>query len=276
MATSRRDGVNHWHHAVTNHYALVLPIVHVLTRHAPPHVDRDELHAAGLLGLVDAAKRFTPNGDVPFAAYASVRIRGAIIDAMRRDDWAPRRVRTQIRHVRNAADHLHAALQRTPTQAEIAAYLGVTASQTHAVVNDQRRAQMASLAASDHGSYETAYAPWQNPTATPEEHMIVNEQHADVAAAIGCLPQELQQILMLRFIHEWSLSAIGNSLQVSDARVAQLVKEGVNILWAVLSEQRDDVPKVAADAPGSLRRARVVKASVALRLAPRGRGTIYP
>lgn len=264
----------HWHGAVIAHYDLVQSIVRTLTRHAPPHVDREELHAAGLLGLVDAAKRFTSNGTTPFGAYASVRIKGAIIDAMRRHDWAPRGVRAQIRQVRDATDELHASLQRTPTTSEIADCLGWDTSLTTQLLAEEQRAQLVSLAANDHGTYDHTQAPWQNPAVDPAEQAVNTEQYDDIAIASGCLPDNLRQILALRLIDEWSLSAISTSLNVTDARVSQLVNEGLNVLRAVLHERRDDVPVVPEGTPGSLRRERIVAASGALRFSPQLKRTV--
>lgn len=255
----------HWHDLVTLHYDLVMPIVGHLTRNAPSHVDREELHAAGLLGLVDAAKRFTPHGATPFFAYASVRIRGAIIDDMRRNDWAPRSVRAQIRQVRSATDQLLTSLQRTPTTGEIAESLGWGLTPTTQLLADEWRTQLVSLAANDHGMYDSAKAPWQSPTHDPAEQAVLQEQHTDIAFAFHCLPNDLRHILALRLIHNWSLSAIGNPLNVTDARVSQLVNEGLNVLRAVLQEIRDDVPAVAAKTPGSLRRARAMATAHTLR-----------
>jgi len=279
MPTDRHRTVNvqaprHWHDTVADHYYLVSPIVRTLTRNAPSHVDREELHAAGLLGLVDAARRFTPNGATPFGVYASVRIRGAVIDAMRRHDWAPRSVRSQIRQVRNATDQLQVKLQRTPTPGEIADYLGWDTQQTARLVAEERRAQLASLAANEHGTYDRAQAPWQNPAIDLADQAIRAEQHDDIVVASTYLPDNLRQIITWRLIHEWSLSEIGATLNVTDARVSQLVNEGLNVLRAVLHEIRDDVAAVPEHTAGSQRRARIVAASGALRFSSQGQRTV--
>lgn len=273
-ATRSHTAKPHWHEHVMSHYDLVLPIVHQLTRNAPHHVDREELHAAGLFGLVDAAKRFIPNGDTPFPAYAIVRIRGAIIDAMRRHDWAPRSVRIQIRQVRTASDALHETLQRTPTTSEIATHLEWDLPLTAKRIADERRTQMISLAANDRGNYDHAQAPWQQPALDPAQLAVLTEQHADIAVAFQCLPDDLRHILTLRLIHRWSLSAIGAALNVTDARVSQLVNEGLNVLRAILHEVRDDVPAVPANTPGSTRRAQAVATASALRFSSRGQHTV--
>ncbi|MEX2532933.1 MAG: sigma-70 family RNA polymerase sigma factor [Nitriliruptoraceae bacterium] len=264
----------HWHGAVVAHYDLVQSIVRTLTRNAPLHVDREELHAAGLLGLVDAAKRFTSNGATPFSAYASVRIRGAIIDAMRRHDWAPRGVRAQIRQVHDATDVLHAKLQRTPTTGEIADYLGWDTANITQVLAEAQRAQLVSLAANDHGTYDYTQIPWLNAAVDPAEQAVNTEQCDDIAVACHYLPDNLRQILTLRLIDEWSLSAISAFLNVTDARVSQLVNEGLNVLRAVLHEMRDDVPAVPDCTPGSLRRERIVAASGALRFSTQSKRTV--
>ena len=264
-----------WHARVSTHTHLVTGLVQAMTRHAPAHVDRDELHAAGLLGLVDAAKRFTSNGTVPFAAYATVRIRGAILDVMRRDDWAPRSVRTPLRQMKHAKETLQARLQREPTLTELAQQLGWSREHTSQMLAADQRTQLHSLAANTSGSYDTAQQPWQTPAPTPEEHTLANIQVAAVKDAITLLPPDLRQVLSLRFLHEWSLSQIGAVLHVTDARVAQLVKEAILIVRAVLADQQHDVPAVMPDTPGSVRRAQVVATASALRSSAPGRSHRY-
>ena len=111
---------------VTSNLALVGYVVSGLAMKLPTHIDRDELRSAGLEGLVQAAHSFAEDRGVPFRHFAALRIRGAIMDDLRRNDWASRSVRQAGRVREQAVDHLIATLGSAPKKAEIAEYMGVS------------------------------------------------------------------------------------------------------------------------------------------------------
>src|SRR5689334_21238287 len=108
------------------HLPLVKHIVFQVAVHFPRHVDRDELARAGALGLVEAARRFDESRGVPFDRFAAQRIRGAILDAVRAADWAPRSVRTLARKLEGVEQRLATELGRVPSSAEMATALEMT------------------------------------------------------------------------------------------------------------------------------------------------------
>src|SRR3954449_11825325 len=105
---------------------LVKHIVFQVAVHFPRHVDRDELARAGALGLVEAARRYDGSRGVPFDRFASQRIRGAILDAVRAADWAPRSVRTLARRLEGVEQRLATELGRVPNPDETAEALGLS------------------------------------------------------------------------------------------------------------------------------------------------------
>jgi RNA polymerase sigma factor for flagellar operon FliA len=105
---------------------LVKHIVFQVAVHFPRHVDRDELARAGALGLVEAARRYDESRGVPFDRFAAQRIRGAILDAVRAADWAPRSVRNLARKLEAVEQRLATELGRVPNPAEMAEALGMT------------------------------------------------------------------------------------------------------------------------------------------------------
>src|SRR5262245_47690603 len=111
---------------IEEHLPLVKHIVFQVAVHFPRHVDRDELARAGALGLVEAARRYDDSRGVPFERFAAQRIRGAILDAVRAADWAPRSVRTLARKLESVEQRLAAELGRVPSTAEMADALGMT------------------------------------------------------------------------------------------------------------------------------------------------------
>jgi RNA polymerase sigma factor FliA len=119
---------------VETHLHLVTHVVHQLAARFPRHVDRDELRGAGAAGLVDAAHRYDPTTGVPFARYASIRIRGAVLDATRSRDWATRRLRRDLREIEATTEQLEEKLSRRPDDAEVAAAMGTDESSSASVV----------------------------------------------------------------------------------------------------------------------------------------------
>ena len=111
---------------IEEHLPLVRHIVFQVAVHFPRHVDRDELARAGALGLVEAARRYDEARGVPFDRFAAQRIRGAILDAVRAADWAPRSVRTLARKLEAAEQRLATELGRVPSLREMADELGIT------------------------------------------------------------------------------------------------------------------------------------------------------
>jgi RNA polymerase sigma factor for flagellar operon FliA len=130
---------------IEQHLPLVHHVVFQVAVHFPRHVDREELARAGALGLIEAAHRFDPARGVPFDRFAAQRIRGAILDAVRAADWAPRSLRTAARSVDTTRQRLANDLGRTPSSDEIAAAMGISADQLHRLQNKVARSVVLAL-----------------------------------------------------------------------------------------------------------------------------------
>src|SRR6478736_10547641 len=111
---------------IEDHLPLVRHVVFQVAVNFPRHVDREELATAGALGLVEAARRYDESRGVPFDRFAAQRIRGAILDAVRAADWAPRSVRTLARRLEGVEQRLATELGRVPSSVEMAEALGMT------------------------------------------------------------------------------------------------------------------------------------------------------
>src|SRR4051795_1490201 len=130
---------------VRGNLPLVGHLVRELLAKVPLHVSRDELTSAGMMALVVAAQGYDAERGVPFARYASIRIRGALLDELRSMDWAARSVRTQAREMDNVHQQLAAALGRAPSPNEVATALGVSVSELESLQYDVARARTLSL-----------------------------------------------------------------------------------------------------------------------------------
>src|SRR3954449_12377604 len=114
---------------IEEHLPLVNHVVLQVAVHFPRYVDRQELARAGALGLVEAARRYDESRGVPFDRFAAQRIRGAILDAVRAADWAPRSVRTLARKLESVEQRLATELGRVPSAQEMADALGMTGAE---------------------------------------------------------------------------------------------------------------------------------------------------
>jgi RNA polymerase sigma factor (sigma-70 family) len=120
MTPDRHPGEDH---LVRANLHLASQAVHELARRLPPHVNRDDLSSAAMLGLAQAARSWDPGRGASFERHAATRIRGALLDELRDSDWASRSVRSRARRLRQAGEELTGRLGRAPTEAELAAEL---------------------------------------------------------------------------------------------------------------------------------------------------------
>jgi RNA polymerase sigma factor for flagellar operon FliA len=213
---------------VKENLPLVGYLVFEMIGRVPAHVSRDDLTSAGLAALAMAARGFDPSRGVPFGRFASSRIRGALIDELRSNDWASRSVRSKARQQETAVQSLAATLGRAPTVDEIAASLGVAAADVGAVENDVQRAVVLSL----DGFADPAVVDEMAPSGdvSPEEHILVNERIGYLHDAVRVLPERLRTVVTLYFFAEWPMADIAAELGVSESRVSQMRAEALVLL----------------------------------------------
>ena len=179
---------------VTQHLTLVGHLAREAGARLPRHLGTDDLAGAGALALVQAAHAFDPSLGVPFARFASTRIRGAMIDQMRQRDWATRSVRSRARALANAAEELTRALHRQPTEAELAAATGLTEAEVRAVNHGTDRAALLSLDPLT-GGEEGLGATLEDASPRPDEALVAAERMGYLRDAIAELPQRLRHVV---------------------------------------------------------------------------------
>jgi RNA polymerase sigma factor for flagellar operon FliA len=194
----------------------------------PAQVEVEELVGVGLVGLIDAASRFQPALGVPFDAFARRRIHGAMLDALRGLDWAPRAVRKMRRDVDAAMSAARHRQQREPSEADVARELNVSVPEYEKMLDQIRAvdlAQIRQLDASAPGSpiFEVALDPGEGPLARLER--VELREH--LARAIAELPERERQILSLYYEKELTLAEIGAVIGVGESRVSQLRSQAV-------------------------------------------------
>jgi len=232
---------------ITSHVGLVAPLVAEALRRVPAHVRRDDLNSAGLTALVQAGHSFDITLGVPFNRYAVVRIRGAILDELRRTDWASRSVRRRARDVAEARNSMATALGRTATDAEVAEGLGIEVADVTANDGDRSRANVISLQGAHDGALEETL-PSQDPE--PSLALEHKERLTYLVEAIAELPERLQIVVKEYFIAERPMAGIAESLGVSEARVSQMRAEALVLLRDALNHALDPELVTPAERPG--------------------------
>jgi len=231
----------------------------------PAHVSRDELMSAGLAALAHAARAYDAGRGVPFARFAGMRIRGALVDELRSHDWASRSVRSRARRRDAAVDELAGALGRVPTAAEVAEHLGVGVDEVDGVAEDVQRAVVLSLQGfSDPGLVEDL-APHGDSGA--EEHVLAAERVGYLHDAIAVLPERLKTVVVGYFFQERAMADIARELGVTESRVSQMRAEALGLLREALNSQLDPERVPVTERPGgcAARRREAYYAAVAAR-----------
>jgi RNA polymerase sigma factor for flagellar operon FliA len=223
---------------VMKHVSLVKALAQRLAQRLPSQVELNELVSVGVLGLVEAANRYQPSLGVPFDAFARRRIHGAMLDALRDVDWAPRSLRRLRRDVDATLARLRHELGREPNEREMAMAMNLSPAQYDRALEDLRTLEVATIrqldATGEDGEslLDVAIDPGEGVVAQLERKQL--RQH--LAQAITALPERERQILALSYEEELTLAEIGQVLGVSESRVCQLRSQAVSRLRSILRD----------------------------------------
>lgn len=231
------------------HLPLVRHVVFQVAVHFPRHVDREELATAGSLGLVEAARRFDPDRGVPFDRFAARRIRGAILDAVRAADWAPRSVRNSARRLEGIEQRLATELGRAPSNDEIAQALGITRDELHRLRDRLFRSVVLAL------EYEVNDADEEltlvemlrdDSSVEPSEELEHRELLSYMRDAVDLLPERHRVVIAGYFLGGRKSQDLADELGVTESRISQLRSEALIMLREGIQAQyatRGDVPE---------------------------------
>lgn len=199
-------------------------------RELPAHCDLDDLASSGLVALLEAVDRFDPAKGATFEQYAWTRVAGAVVDELRRQDWASRSVRSFGRRVERARDEWIARNGSTPTEPDIAGALQMDVSELRAGLEEIDRADLVSLnavaraGADDSALLEVGDAiVAQDGAGEPERSALASERTALFRDAIAGLSERERKVLALVHVHELQGAEIGRILGVSESRVSQIL-----------------------------------------------------
>ncbi|QTM99436.1 FliA/WhiG family RNA polymerase sigma factor [Sediminibacillus dalangtanensis] len=203
-----------------------------ISTHLPGSVSKDDLKSLGMMGLFDALKKFEPERDLKFDTYASFRIRGMILDGLRKEDWLPRSVRDKAKQVEQAAQALEQSYQRPPSSKEIADYLGMAVQEVEEAVKDSLFSNVLSMedkpkdGAGDHKE-GIGYTLPDNHASTPEQRLIKQEDYVELEAGIRQLNENEQMVISLFYKEELTLTEIGQVLDLTTSRISQIHRKAI-------------------------------------------------
>ena len=199
-----------------------------LAAHIGPHVEYEDMLSYGIFGLIDAVDKFDLSKGVKFETYASLRIRGSILDNIRKQDWVPRALRQRNKQLDLAYAELEAQLGRDPSNEELAARLGVNEDEIDIMI---RKASVVSLVSLDDYLEQNHEMPFfggsKTGSETPEEAYERQEMKETLTEAIERLSEKEQQVITLYYFEELTLKEISKIMGVSESRVSQIHSKAV-------------------------------------------------
>lgn len=231
---------------VSSHLPLVEHLVREVVRRVPMHVNRDDLSSAAMYALAAAARSFDQSLGVPFASFASLRIRGALTDELRSLDWASRSVRSKSRTVEQAREALAQSLGRLPTDIEIASTLDMS---VHDLGTLRANIERATVLRTDAPGPDASVLEIPDVTDGPESLLLRREQLGYLRDAIAELPDRLRTVVEQYFFGQRLMADIARDLGVTESRVSQLRREALTYLREGMASA-DDIPHASVPARG--------------------------
>ncbi len=219
---------------VRKHADLVKRIAYHLAGRLPPQVEVADLVQAGMMGLLEAAQNYASGRGASFETYAGIRIRGAMLDALRKLDWAPRSVHRKARAAALALREVESRLGAEATDTDVAAQMGVPVTEYQQILQDALGCQLLRLHEGDDESSPLDRLPDGSPD--PEGVALEEARRQAIAKAVRALPEREQLVLSLYYEQELNLKEIGAVLKVTESRVCQLHGQALLRLKALLAE----------------------------------------
>ena len=226
-----------WQDLVNDNLPLVKYVLGKMSRNLPPSVDRDDLIAAGSLGLTEAARRYDPSRKVPFHSYAIPRIWGAMLDELRSHDWLSSDARDKVTRVKKSADHLAQEHGRRSSLEEVADDLGYSVERTSQLMRlayAEHQSTGSGDSSTDIGEDDVGIRLGTVAPRGPFEKVAFDDQKRALAELIQQLPERERAVIVLRYHEELMLHEIGKIMGVTESRVCQIHTQAVKRLRAAM------------------------------------------
>jgi RNA polymerase sigma factor for flagellar operon FliA len=205
---------------------LVKRIGHHLLGRLPDHVQFDDLLQVGMMGLIEASQRYDSTQGASFETFAGIRIRGAMMDEVRRNDWVPRSVHKKARDIGAAIRTLESRLGRDPFDREIADFMDISLDEYHSTLSDSASGQMFSIdAMQDEREQPVEFAG--SVDSTPDAMLQKEQLLTQLTTVIDALPEREKLVISLYYDEELNLKEIGQVLGIGESRVSQILSQAV-------------------------------------------------
>lgn len=225
---------------VQRYTPLVTYHVQRISSGLPRNVSRDDIMSLGLHGLFDALTKFDPSRDLKFDTYASFRIRGTIIDGLRKEDWLPRSSRERSKKLEEEITKLEQKLLRHATPEEIASHMGMSVDDVYQTVHEHYFSNILSIDEKindDDDEGLKSFVIKDQETKTPEQRMMMTELIGDLVIKINELNKNEQLVLNLFYTEEMTLTEIGEILSLSTSRISQIHSKALFKLRKLLASE---------------------------------------
>ncbi|MCP8616498.1 FliA/WhiG family RNA polymerase sigma factor [Salirhabdus salicampi] len=211
---------------VRQYQSLVDYHVQRIAAHLPKNVSKQDIKSLGLMGLVDALEKFDFDRDLKFDTYASFRVRGAILDGLRKEDWLPRSIRDKAKQIETVTEEMEQQLNRTPTSEEVAKKVNMTPEEVEMVVKDSLFSNIMSIEDKGHYGDENkegiGYTVPDQKELSPDQAIIKQENVKELAEAVKNLNEKEQLVVSLFYEQDLTLTEIGEILHLSTSRISQI------------------------------------------------------
>jgi RNA polymerase sigma factor for flagellar operon FliA len=223
---------------VREHLPLVRSMVGRLALSLPSHVDIEDLYSSGLVGLLNAVRRYDPQGGSTFESYARVRIHGAVFDELRRLDWVPRSIHDKARRVQEVMNDLEQKTGRLPTDGEMARALEIPPEEYERLIEEIRPATFVCLdaarAGEDDGETPRHELISDESQENPAEAASRRELSRIIAERLDHLPEMQRKVLALYYFEDLRLREIAEVFGVTESRICQIHAQAILAIKACL------------------------------------------
>ncbi len=216
---------------VQRYLPLVSAVVNRLAMTLPEHVDHDDLYSVGLIGLLQALRNYNPTCGTSFETYARVRVRGAMLDELRRMDWVPRTIHEKARRIKEVLGELEQRLGKTPTEAQMAKAMNLTVKEYAELLDEVRPAAFVCLDAvnaSEDGDSGPLYEVIADQAHEgPVEKVSNNELKKVIFERLKELPDMQRKVLALYYLEDMHLREIAEVFHLTESRICQIHAQAI-------------------------------------------------
>lgn len=215
------------------HYMYIVDYhVERMASHIPASYEKNDLRSLGMIGLYDALNKFEPSRKLKFSTYASIRIRGSIIDGLRKEDWLPRSLRERTKQIEKTASMLEQKLNKTPTSKEIAEALQIDEHEVEETLSHSLYANILSLESTvstndTDQEVEIAHVIEDENAVIPDKKIELDELKKELVENIKKLNENEQLVISLFYQEDLTLTEIGEVLNLTTSRISQIHKRAI-------------------------------------------------